>query len=88
MQPEIFEGVNLTLTAPKGWADRSLGLCGDLPISQQDGVCVSCWSLTPEERRAVYDGAQIYVSVASGKTQPPISLAVDKEYLLKQEQTQ
>ncbi len=84
MTPETFEGVNITLTSPENWDEKKRGLCKDLPVKREDGTCTSRWSLTPAERRAVYDGAHICVQIASGNTQPPISLTVEQLYLNKQ----
>lgn len=79
MTPETFKGVNLILTAPKNWDDEKRGTCRDLPVKQENGIYTSCWVPTLKEQRAIFDGACIYVSIASGSTQPPISLTVKEK---------
>ena len=77
MKPENFRGVDcVVLTAPPGWVDEEHGPCGDLPVARHEGVCTSCWSFSLGERLAVLFGRRVYVHVASGRTQPPISLKV------------
>ncbi len=79
MKAENFPGVDgAVLTAPAGWDDTEHGPCGELPVQRLDGICTSCWSMSLRERLAVLFGRRVYVHVASGRTQPPISLTVDR----------
>lgn len=50
----------------------------DLPVElREDGIC-STWELTPEERMAVAEGANIELMIYDYRT-PPVSLAVASE---------
>ena len=62
----VFHGGDLVLTAPPS-----------LPVQRRDGICTSCWRMSLRERLAVLFGSKIYIHVASGRTQPPISLTVE-----------
>ena len=76
MKPENFHGVNGVLHSPENWNVDRNGPCEELPIMRRDGICISCWALNWKERLAILFGQHIYAHVASGKTQPPISLTV------------
>ncbi len=78
MKPETFEGVDLVLGAPRNWDAAEHGPCDGLPVMRREGVCTSRWALTWRERFAVLFGRRVYAHVASGQTQPPISLTVDQ----------
>lgn len=71
-----FPGRTAILGAPQGWDEAKHGPCEGLPIIRQDGACVSLWEATPEERAAIAAGANIWLHVHSGQTQPPVGLAV------------
>lgn len=70
---------NAVLGAPKGWDHGSLP-CGALPVTQgeHDGipVRVSFWQPTPEELRALQDGAMVTLWVY-GAFHPPVAVGVD-----------
>lgn len=51
-----------------------------LPIWGNGSICVSCWKPTLRDRLAILLGAKIWVSVLSGKTQPPIGLQAVKSF--------
>lgn len=79
MKPEHFPEENCTLGSPFDWNEEENGRCSDLPIQRKDGACISCWSLTEEERKSVAEGEDIYVHILSGETQPTIMLWVGVE---------
>lgn len=70
---------NAVLGAPKGWDQAELP-CGALPITRviADGVqhVVSYWRPTPEELKALANGALVELWVV-GHTMPPVALAVE-----------
>lgn len=78
MKPIDFPGRETILGAPADWDEAQHGPCEGLPIIRQDGACVSLWEATPEERAAIAAGANIWLHVHSGRTQPPVGLAVGK----------
>lgn len=78
MKPIDFPGREAILGAPADWDEAQHGPCEGLPIIRQDGVCVSLWEATPEERDAIAAGANIWLHVHSGRTQPPVGLAVGR----------
>jgi len=77
MKPRNFNKATHTLGAPENWNEVREGRCFDLPVALKDGACVSCWTFTEEERKAVAEGKDLYVHVLSGETQPPIMLVVE-----------
>ncbi len=79
MKAEHFAGVDsVVLSAPPGWDDEEHGPCGELPVQRLNGICTSCWGFSLRERLSVLFGRKVYVHVASGRTQPPISLMVER----------
>lgn len=80
MKPVLFEGHDVVLGAPQGWDAAKDGECAGLPVMREGGACISCWELTDEERKAIANGAHVYLSVffAGGETQPPVMLAVGR----------
>ncbi len=67
--PVKFDGFNIELKAPQGMDNLS---CSSLPIYRNGINCVSCWELTEEELQEVLKTKRIFISLWSGKTQPPI----------------
>lgn len=49
---------------------------GALPCRREDGVVYSTWELTPEERIAIAEGANIELAIFNEPI-PPVSLAID-----------
>lgn len=78
MKATTFEGVDLVLGAPPNWNEAEHGPCSGLPVMRREGICISRWQPTLRERIALLFGRGVYVHVASGMTQPPISLTVDQ----------
>lgn len=65
-----FPGSNFYLGAPRG-ADNVEGM----PTFTNGNCSVSCWELTEDELAEVARSKRIFISVLSGKTQPPVFLA-------------
>lgn len=78
MKPVLFEGHDVVLGAPSDWDAERDGPCSGLPVKRDKGRCISCWEPSSEERAAIAAGANIYLSVFSGRTQPPVGLIVGR----------
>lgn len=66
--PVKFQGFTDFLNAPAGMEN-----CVALPILRiADGQIVSCWKLTPEEIENIQKTGVVWLSVFSGRTQPPV----------------
>ena len=76
MKPIKFKDSNELFTKR---AFRPLTLIGkeeikDLPAFTDGEFCISCWEMSLRERISVLLFGRIWLSVFSGKTQPPVSL--------------
>jgi hypothetical protein len=80
MTPVKFPESNLTLGKPVGMTDEE---CKPLPVFTDGTQCVSQWRLTWKERFQVLFFGKIWVSVLSGRTQPPIWLDSRKQVFAK-----
>ncbi len=78
MKPVLFEGHDIVLGAPAGWDAAKHGECQGLPIMRDKGVCASLWELDAKERMSIACGANVWLRVFSGPTQPPVSLSVGR----------
>lgn len=66
-QPVNFPGANMRLLPPQGSENVS-----ELH-TYTNGICsVSCWELTPEELEEVARTGKVFVTILSGRTQPPV----------------
>jgi hypothetical protein len=70
MQPIRTERSNFTYLGPTPDI-------GDLPCRREPGVVYSTWELTPEERIAIGEGANIELGIYHVEPIPPVSLAID-----------
>lgn len=66
-EPVDFQGANTVLRPPTG-SDSIL----PLPIFRNGACCVSCWQLTDDEIAEIVRTKRVFLSVFSGKTQPPV----------------
>lgn len=65
--PVQFEGANMLLRAPEG-AENVSNM-----HTFTNGMCsVSCWELSADELAEINRTGRIYLSVFSGRTQPPV----------------
>ncbi|QGJ74195.1 hypothetical protein [Sinorhizobium meliloti] len=65
--PVQFEGSNMLLRAPEGAENVS-----DMH-TYTNGMCsVSCWELSADELAEINRTGRVYLSVFSGRTQPPV----------------
>jgi hypothetical protein len=74
MKPITFPEQTSVLGPPAGMSPEE---CGPLPIAWGNGVFVSCWQPSHEERVALAAGAPIYLRVV-GPAHPPVALTVDR----------
>lgn len=78
MKPIEFTESMYCLQAPKGQEKE----VDPLPVYSDKQKCVSCWELTDEELEIVKKTKRIYLGVFSGKTQPPVFLAIKPPFVL------
>ncbi|MBN8994321.1 MAG: hypothetical protein J0H94_03780 [Rhizobiales bacterium] len=79
--PIDFDEANLRLVAPTGEEDE----VRSLPVRRADGMIVSCWELTPEERAEVARTGCVWLSVWSPTSSPPVLVAGLKHYVIPPE---
>ena len=65
--PTEFEGSNSVLGAPRGSENVE-----SLPVFSNGTCCVSAWALSDEEIEEIVRTRRVFVSVMSGRTQPPV----------------
>jgi hypothetical protein len=68
-RPIKFEGSNAVLTCPPGRDDVQ-----DMHVFRNGYCCVSCWEFTTEEIEEIARTGRVFLSVFSGRTQPPVYL--------------
>jgi hypothetical protein len=76
MKPINFEQENKILTKPKDMTNKE---CGDLPVFNDGIVSYSCWRANFRERLSLLLFGNVWVGVRGGKTQPPITIIIDKD---------
>ncbi|ASY56472.1 hypothetical protein [Sinorhizobium sp. CCBAU 05631] len=62
-----FEGANMLLRAPEGSENVN-----DMHTFTNGMCSVSCWELSAEELAEINRSGRIFLSVFSGRTQPPV----------------
>ena len=77
MKPIYFDEANKVLTAPDGMSKEA---CVDLCVVNDGNQSISCWELNDEERRAIAEGANIWLGVLAGATQPPVWLSTERPF--------
>ncbi|MBS4056529.1 MAG: hypothetical protein KGZ82_04340 [Bacteroidales bacterium] len=75
MKPLKFKEHNQQLGPPQGMSEDE---CASLPVFTDGKQCISCWELSPEEIDKVKRTGRIWLSVMSGKTQPPVWLSAEE----------
>jgi len=71
--PQDF--ANLTLGAPRGMTDDE---CSSLRVQCDGTQTLSRWALTWRERVAVLFGADVWLCVLAGNSQPPVWLVAKR----------
>lgn len=77
-RPIDFPERNLLLTAPPGHDDT----IQPLPVRRADGRIISCWQLSAEDLRRIAETGNIWLSVWSGLTAPPVLVSGLREDVL------
>ncbi len=75
MRISDFPESNKTLGKPASMTDEE---CKSLPVWSNGKQCISCWKPSFKERISILLFGKVWVSVLSGKTQPPISIWAEK----------
>jgi len=68
MHPIEFKGHNVKLIGNG---------CNDLPVFTNGLQCVSCWQLSDDEIEKIKETKQLWLSVHTGATQPPVLLSAE-----------
>jgi len=71
MNPIDFDESNMTLTKPESMTDEE---CSSLKVWTDGEECVSCWRPSFLERLSILLFGRVWLSVLSGKTQPPVAV--------------
>jgi hypothetical protein len=76
MKPVNFKESNTIFRRPDSMTEEE---CGDLHVHNTGGALISKWEPTEEERKAIANGAPVYLWVI-GQVQPPVSLQVESPF--------
>lgn len=76
-----FKEANKNLLKPESMTDEE---CGSLWVYSDGRECISCWRLTWKERIKALLFGNVWLSVLSGCTQPPVWLACDDTVFIKE----
>jgi hypothetical protein len=77
MSPTTFPQANKNLL-DNGYRSEIVTDMISLPVWTDDNICVSRWQMSWKERIQVLLFGKIWVYVASGSNQPPISLSTER----------
>jgi len=81
-EPINFVHSNLLLKPPKKQNySKNIESVVDLPAWSDGEQCVSCWRPTVRERLSILFFGRVWLSVLSGRTQPPVYITGTKTYL-------
>lgn len=80
MKPIKFEQANKNLLKPESMTDEE---CSSLWVYNDGRECISCWRLTWKERIKALLFGRVWLSVLSGRTQPPVWLTCCKTICLR-----
>ncbi len=69
MTPTNFKEANRTLNKPESMTDEE---CSSLRVFTDGRQCISCWRMTWKERLEALLFGRLWLSVLSGRTQPPV----------------
>ncbi len=77
MTPSLFFGSNRVLGPPEEHDCMRMQIA-PLPVWTDGEVCLSSWKLSLRERVAALVFGRVWLWVASGRTQPPVSLSAER----------
>ena len=79
MEPSAFPEATKVLKAP---ADMGEHECGSLPVWSDGHICTSLWKPSLQERLSILFFGNVWLSIFSGQTQPPVAI-VGRKNLFK-----
>jgi hypothetical protein len=77
MKPWNFAEANRLLEAPSNWESHKHGECQPLPIYHDNGLMMSCWSLSWRERLRVLFSGRLWLTIV-GDAHPPVVLSAEQ----------
>lgn len=75
MKPIKFKEANKNLLKPTNMTDAE---CSSLWVYSDARECISCWHMSWKQRIKALLWGNVWLSVLSGNTQPPVWLDCDK----------
>lgn len=81
MIPASFKESSDSLGPPDGMSEEDVGSLSIARIVDSDGniSVVSCWKLTPEELREVFNTGRVWLLVR-GLTMPPVAVVAESPF--------
>lgn len=86
MTPAEFPESNKTLQPSGKKYSDNVGSVKPLYVWTDGEQCVSCWQMSWRERLAALWYGKVWAATLSGGTQPPIFIAAQRSYFLKENQ--
>lgn len=80
MKPIKFKEATKNLGKPIDMADKE---CGSLWVFNDGKQCISCWKVPIWKRIKMLFHGKIWLSIVSGKTQPPVWVDVKNTVFIK-----
>lgn len=71
LSPIKFPEANKNLLKPESMTDEE---CSSLWVYTDGTQCISCWKMSIKQRLSALMHGRIWLSILSGKTQPPVWL--------------
>ena len=84
MKPVKFKEAQIELQRPSNMTEEE---CGSLWIYRENGQCISCWRIPFWQRVKLLFHGNIWLSVFSGETQPPVWLGCMKTIFKKEDES-
>ena len=78
MRAVEFDEQTVILGKPIGMTDEE---CAPLPVFRDGEQVISCWELNKEDLEEINKTGKIYLSIFSGKTQPPVWLSIENPFI-------
>lgn len=82
LEPIKFKEANKNLGRPSNMTEEE---CKSLWVYNDGYGCISCWKMTFRQRLSALFFGKIWLSVLSGKTQPPVWIGCAKNLFVKAE---
>lgn len=75
MEPAYFAEANRQLIKPDSMTEEE---CSSLFVWSEDAQCISLWKLNWRERLSALLFGNIWLTILSGETQPPVAMQAAK----------